>query len=181
MAEQIFDAGEIGADVDEDIMEDRQTGGVPMRVYKAYFTISSPLILHFFLIILCTISQGCAITADWWLSQWCNSFVLASNSSNASNTSTITPPPSNRFLNNSVTLNQVMLFGLSNRFIIIIYAILVLVTVSLCLLRSIIIAKVALNASRNLHSGMFRSVMKAPIYFLASTPSGIFHPWIRQV
>ncbi|EDV28837.1 uncharacterized protein TRIADDRAFT_19619 [Trichoplax adhaerens] len=168
----IFDAAEIGADVDEDIIEDRQTGGVALHVYKAYFTASSPLILHLFLIILCAISQGCAITADWWLSQWCNSFVVVANSSVASDNSSATSFVNNAF-NSSVELDQVLLYGLSNRLVIIIYGALVFITVSLCLLRSTTIAKVAVNASRNLHSLMFKSVMKAPIHFLASNPSGI--------
>ncbi|EDV27232.1 uncharacterized protein TRIADDRAFT_10225, partial [Trichoplax adhaerens] len=134
------------ADVKMD-QEERQEGSVTMKTYIQYFVSGLGVFVFILFILLCVISQATAIFTDWWLARWSDSF------SNGS-------------------YNDSYLYGISKDTTISIYGVLVVVSTLLSISRSVMIAAMAVNASKSLHNQMFSSVIKTLVYFFDTNPLG---------
>ena len=119
-----------------------------MKTYIQYFISGLGILVFIFFILLCVISQASTIFTDYWLSKWSDSFANG-------------------------TYNNTYLYGLNKDSTIIIYGALVAVSTLLSISRSVMIAAMAVNASKNLHNQMFNSVIKTLVYFFDTNPLGM--------
>ena len=111
-----------------------------------------------FVISISIVGQGAGVITDWWLSRWSDTFVVSPT--NMSTTS------------NSTILEEVSLFGLTNRMVIIIYGCLLIGAWILNISRCLSTIKMVTDSAKNFHDRMLQSILKAPIFFFDTNPVG---------
>ncbi|KAK9867452.1 hypothetical protein WJX84_001002 [Apatococcus fuscideae] len=123
--------------------EERATGRVDISIYHAYFAHWSR---HFWLPILavciCASARLDAVAQNWWLSSWAET----------GSVTTEPPAPSSHYL--------------------LVYAMFGAAAVILWILQEYTLIMGGLNASRKLHSRLLERVMRLPMSFFDSQPSG---------
>ncbi|XP_015846686.3 ATP-binding cassette sub-family C member 10 [Peromyscus maniculatus bairdii] len=161
--------------------ESKNEGAVALHVYRAYWrAMGSGLAVAILVSLL--LMQATRNGADWWLSHWLSQLKTARNSSqegpaSSSPGSTVlfSPPPLLLFSSRNFYLP--LLRAASNgssdvHFYLTVYATIAGVN-SLCtLLRALLFAAGALQAAATLHHRPLRQLLKAPVTFFHSTPSG---------
>lgn len=138
-------------------MEDeaRMTGSIPWKLYTNYFVAASGVMPSILLVFIFLLSQASLSFADWWFSQWSFTYQNAS-----------------LLTNDSVDMDTVILYGLSNVYVIGIYTGLMVFSIVLVSLRSWMIAKVAVKASKRLERKLFKAVLKTVIHIFDIYPAG---------
>ncbi|XP_031731713.1 multidrug resistance-associated protein 9-like [Anarrhichthys ocellatus] len=132
--------------------ESTTEGVVSWRVYQQYckaaggYTVSFLTILNYFLMI------GSTAFSNWWLSFWLGQGDGSSNNT-TSNQGDVSQNPHLRFYQ-------------------IIYAVMVVVMVTLAVIKCFSLTWVTLNAATKLHDTMFKKIFSSPMSFFDTTPTG---------
>ncbi|XP_065897567.1 ATP-binding cassette sub-family C member 4-like isoform X2 [Dysidea avara] len=134
--------------------EERAHGTISTMTYFTYVKAGGNAILAFLLIAVFLASQGSIVTTTWWLSRW------------SSEGGSCSPQLKN------VTFNDTSNFDLTTNQWIGIFGALLGGSVLITVFKSIFAYIICLNASRNLHNKMFKSVLRAPILFFDTNPVG---------
>nr|XP_006820924.1 PREDICTED: multidrug resistance-associated protein 4-like [Saccoglossus kowalevskii] len=141
-------------------VEERHSGSIDWKIYIDYFK-AGGIWLFIFSILITIFAQVVIIMTDWWLSFWAQTEeryhdleIIAFNSS-------------------SINMNNTWFHpGLSTHEHIYIYSVLVVSLYTFAILRTYLLFKVCLNASKNLHNRMFEAIIRAPILFYDTNPVG---------
>ncbi|XP_078402042.1 ATP-binding cassette sub-family C member 4 isoform X2 [Cetorhinus maximus] len=132
--------------------ESRSEGSIGFKVYKKYFLAGASGFMMLIVIILNFLAHVSYILQDWWLSYWATSQELLNNTQiNGSN-------------NTTQQLDIDFYLG--------IYAGLTIAVILFGTTRSLIIFKVLVKASQELHDRMFTSIIRAPVLFFDRNPIG---------
>ncbi|XP_031558850.1 multidrug resistance-associated protein 4-like, partial [Actinia tenebrosa] len=134
--------------------EKQTTGTVTWNVYLNYLKAGSSLFGMIVLAILVLASQGSILVGEWWLAEWADSEHYVS---------TVVPKKSN---------STFYLPFYDRDTYIIVYGVLVVVGMVTNLLSFVLLFRLFVLASKNLHNNMFNSVLRAPIYFFDTNPVG---------
>ncbi|XP_078077780.1 ATP-binding cassette sub-family C member 4 isoform X2 [Mustelus asterias] len=132
--------------------ESRSEGSIGFKVYKKYFLAGANGVMVLVVIILNFLAQVSYILQDWWLSYW------AISQENLNTTQ----------INGSNNTKQ----QLDLNFYLWIYAGLTIAVIIFGITRSLIIFKVLVKASQELHNRMFTSIIRAPVLFFDRNPIG---------
>ncbi|XP_014068868.1 ATP-binding cassette sub-family C member 5 [Salmo salar] len=137
-------------------VEERRRGSVPWSVYGVYIQASGGVLAFLLILALFVLNVGSTAFSNWWLSYWIkqgsgNTTVLVGNSSVVSE-SMRDNPLMQRYAGVYASSMGVMLL--------------------LKLLRGIIFVKGTLQASSRLHEELFRKILRSPMKFFDTTPTG---------
>ncbi|XP_038817599.1 multidrug resistance-associated protein 5-like [Salvelinus namaycush] len=137
-------------------VEERGRGSVPWSVYGVYIQASGGALVFLLILALFVLNVGSTVFSNWWLSYWIkqgsgNTTVLVGNSS---------------VVSESMRDNPLMQHYAG------VYASSMGVMLLLKLLRGIIFVKGTLKASSRLHEELFRKILRSPMKFFDTTPTG---------
>uniref|UniRef100_A0A8C7UAX9 ATP-binding cassette sub-family C member 5 n=1 Tax=Oncorhynchus mykiss TaxID=8022 RepID=A0A8C7UAX9_ONCMY len=137
-------------------VEERGRGSVPWSVYGVYIQASGGALAFLLILALFVLNVGSTAFSNWWLSYWIkqgsgNTTVLVGNSS---------------VVSESMRDNPLMQHYAG------VYASSMGVMLLLKLLRGIIFVKGTLQASSRLHEELFRKILRSPMKFFDTTPTG---------
>ncbi|XP_041055069.1 multidrug resistance-associated protein 4 isoform X2 [Carcharodon carcharias] len=132
--------------------ESRSEGSIGFKVYKKYFLAGASGFMMLIVIILNLLAHVSYILQDWWLSYWATSQEQLNNTQ----------------INGSNNTTQ----QLDINFYLGIYAGLTIAVILFGTTRSLIIFKVLVKASQELHNRMFTSIIRAPVLFFDRNPIG---------
>ncbi|XP_072883242.1 ATP-binding cassette sub-family C member 4 isoform X2 [Hemitrygon akajei] len=132
--------------------ESRTEGSISFTVYKKYFLAGANCFMSLILLGLYLLAQVSYILQDWWLSYW------ATNQKNLNITEGASPNNTTQVLDIDFYLGT--------------YAGLTISVLLFGVVRSLLIFKVLVNASQDLHNKMFTSIIKAPVLFFDKNPIG---------
>ncbi|XP_033761066.1 multidrug resistance-associated protein 4-like isoform X2 [Pecten maximus] len=142
--------------------EERKGGTIGWKVYYNYFKAGSGIISFTILVLLNLLAQTAYVMSDWWLSIWSNQeenrhYMIQQDQALRDlghNITNITIPYVDTHQNIYIfsgIIGAVFLFGI---------------------LRALMFFKVAVDASMNLHNGMFNRLLRVPIMFFDTNPVG---------
>ncbi|XP_065897571.1 ATP-binding cassette sub-family C member 4-like [Dysidea avara] len=134
--------------------EERAHGTISNKTYFTYLRAGGNTLLVFILIAVYFVSQGSIVATNWWLSKW------------ASESGSCSPQLEN------VTYNNARNFDLTTHQWIGIFGAILGGAIFIALFKSIFAYVICLNASRNLHNKMFKSVLRTAILFFDTNPVG---------
>ncbi|CAG9815467.1 unnamed protein product [Phaedon cochleariae] len=134
------------------------------------------------MIVMMVVAQAFCSANDFWVAFWTQQehlrhssdekghieFVTLSNNTTEYYTSTVSPSE----LNDLVRVGNSIHYLLKTKYFIYFYTTLVAAAVVTTLVRSFGFFKVCMLSSINLHSSMFHALLKAPMYFFETAPSG---------
>lgn len=146
-------------DVTEELIS---KGSMSKKLFWKYIRsgASVPTLLCLTCIIVLSLLCGCA--TDYWLGYWIRQketlIRLKNLEQNTTKVSATVVPETTNYLSNEMAL---MIYGL-----------LVLSFIISSLGKNVIFYRICMSASRNLHNSMFSCVLKAPMKFFDSNPSG---------
>ncbi|CAB1348462.1 unnamed protein product [Coregonus sp. 'balchen'] len=137
-------------------VEECGRGSVPWSVYGVYIQASGGALAFLLILALFVLNVGSTAFSNWWLSYWIkqgsgNTTVLVGNSS---------------VVSESMKDNPLMQHYAG------VYASSMGVMLLLKLLRGIIFVKGTLQASSRLHEELFRKILRSPMKFFDTTPTG---------
>lgn len=157
-----------------DKMEASSKGVVKGSVFLQYFRASGSLLLLFVVIILFVLTQTAASGTDYWIAYWTKLEDFRQQSPlNLSSTPAEPNFNLSTFQLNITAPDGVMPFlDLNTDTCEYIYAGMCVLTLVLCIIRSVIYYYMVLRISRRLHDFMFCSVIGAPMRFFDTNPSG---------
>ncbi|XP_074039396.1 ATP-binding cassette sub-family C member 4 [Leptinotarsa decemlineata] len=176
---------EIEEEEPEETHELLEKGSLSGALYLEYFKSGSGIPFLLFLVILSFVSQAFCNFCDLWVTHWTNmEKIRFSNIDNFTNiaqflindneTSGISTPTEG--LSFSIT-NESNTFDAQNDLpkpesYAVIYTIFIVGSIVLSTARAIVFYKVCMNSSKGLHNRMFANVLKAPMRFFDTNPSG---------
>ncbi|KAJ8280519.1 hypothetical protein GJAV_G00055820 [Gymnothorax javanicus] len=137
-------------------VEDRGKGSVPWSVYRLYIQALGGVMVFLLILLLFILNVGSAVFSNWWLSYWIkegsgNTTVQVGNSS---------------VLSVSMRDNPLMQHYAG------IYALSMGIMLLLKLVRGVAFVKGTLRASSRLHEELFRKILRSPMKFFDTTPTG---------
>ncbi|XP_072332338.1 ATP-binding cassette sub-family C member 4 isoform X2 [Scyliorhinus torazame] len=132
--------------------ESRSEGSIGFKVYKKYFLAGANGLMVVIVIILNLLAQVSYVLQDWWLSYWATS--------------------QERLNNTQINGSSNKMRQLDTDFYLGIYAGLTIAVITFGITRSLIIFKVLVKASQELHNRMFTSIIRAPVLFFDRNPIG---------
>ncbi|KAI1893848.1 hypothetical protein AGOR_G00127890 [Albula goreensis] len=137
-------------------VEERGRGSVPWSVYGVYIQASGGVMVFLLILVLFILNVGSTAFSNWWLSYWIkagsgNTTVWVGNSS---------------MVSDSMRDNPLMQHYAA------IYALSMAVMLLLKLVRGIAFVKGTLRASSRLHEELFRKILRSPMKFFDTTPTG---------
>ncbi|KAM6970369.1 ATP-binding cassette sub-family C member 5 [Aplochiton taeniatus] len=137
-------------------VEECGRGSVPWSVYLVYIQASGGALAFLLILALFVVNVGSTAFSNWWLSYWIkqgsgNTTVLVGNSS---------------VLSESMRDNPLMQHYAG------VYATSMGLMLLLKLLRGIVFVKGTLRASSKLHEELFRKILRSPMKFFDTTPTG---------
>lgn len=137
--------------------EERPRGSIAWSLYVRYFRAGGNDLVLLLLVVLCVCAQGVFTLSDWWLSQWSNSqgqdlFVF-------------------KFVQAVMRYPMDGEASKHNTYMII-YGGLVTTTLVLSFLRVLLFFHATVTASVKLHNNMFDAVIRAPVFFFDTNPTG---------
>lgn len=144
----------IAAQEPVEIMETRTKGKLSSKVFFAYWKASKNMFLVFLMVILFITFQMMASGSDYLLAFWVNTEEM----------SLVT--------NNNGTVEFQWLSPLSRETIIYVYSGLTMGIVCIYVIQAYTYYGVCMRASKNLHAHMFRSIVRAVMYFYNTNPAG---------
>ncbi|XP_072498338.1 ATP-binding cassette sub-family C member 10 isoform X1 [Notamacropus eugenii] len=162
--------------------EAKKEGAVALQVYQAYWkAVGGGLSLAILLFLL--LMQGTRNAADWWLSHWISQLKIAENGSqellhiNNQAPSLLSPQlllfsPGGLFASVSPWLRATPNSSLDVQFYLTVYGAIASANSICTLLRAILFATGILQAAATLHQRLLYRVLRAPVTFFDSTPTG---------
>ncbi|KAJ2492865.1 Transporter of the ATP-binding cassette (ABC) [Coemansia sp. RSA 2050] len=161
-------------------------GHVQWRVYAAYLRASGGLVLWASLTALFLLTQGLQVAQDWWLREWAASYNKPAGGKSAASTSYGRVPfPLGPFggLATSGLLEAVPVPGVLRRLVaggnnvnlsyfIGVYVVIALASTVLILGRSLLQFWSSIRASKVIHERLLRTILRAPVRFFDTTPTG---------
>ncbi|MEE6510167.1 hypothetical protein FKM82_029369 [Ascaphus truei] len=137
-------------------LEDKGKGSVPWSVYGAYIQAAGGPFAFLVIMALFVLNVGSTAFSNWWLSYWIkqgsgNTSVLVHNET---------------VVSHSMKDNPHMLYYTG------VYASSMVVMLLLKAVRGVVFVKGTLRASSKLHDELFRRILRSPMKFFDTTPSG---------
>ncbi|OCT78465.1 hypothetical protein XELAEV_18029562mg [Xenopus laevis] len=137
-------------------LEEKGKGSVPWSVYGAYIQAAGGPFAFLVIMTLFVLNVGSIAFSNWWLSYWIkqgsgNTSVLVQNET---------------VVSNSMKDNPHVLYYTA------IYALSMVVMLLLKAVRGIVFVKGTLRASSKLHDELFRRILRSPMKFFDTTPTG---------
>ncbi|XP_036624800.1 multidrug resistance-associated protein 7 isoform X2 [Trichosurus vulpecula] len=162
--------------------EEKKEGAVAFQVYRAYWkAVGGGLSLAFLFFLL--LMQGTRNAADWWLSHWISQLKKVENGSQelwhlTSQAPSLLSPqlllfsPGGLFVPVSPWPKATPNSSLDVQFYLTVYGAIASANSVCTLLRAILFAAGILQAAATLHQRLLHRVLKAPVTFFDSTPTG---------
>ncbi|XP_072330295.1 ATP-binding cassette sub-family C member 5 isoform X1 [Scyliorhinus torazame] len=136
--------------------EDKGKGSIPWSVYRVYIQAAGGPLAFFLVMILFVLNVGSIAFNNWWLSFWINA-----GSGNMSVT-----------LENETYVGQNMKDNPHMHYYAGIYALSMAIMLIIKAVRGIVFVKGTLKASSRLHDELFHKILRGPMKFFDTTPSG---------
>ncbi|XP_050294891.1 ATP-binding cassette subfamily C member 4-like [Anthonomus grandis grandis] len=168
-------------DEPEETDELLERGALKTSTYVEYYKSGSSICVLIILILLFIIAQVSCNAADMWITYWTteednkrqqNHTNPSNFTSTSASTTEIIENTTYSVYNNSLNIEPIYATGLDNTSYIYIYTILIFSSIILTTARSSLFMKVCMNASKALHNKMFNCILKAPMKFFDTNPSG---------
>ncbi|KAM9316943.1 ATP-binding cassette sub-family C member 5 [Gastrophryne carolinensis] len=137
-------------------MEEKGKGSVPWSVYGDYIQAAGGPLAFLFIMALFVVNVGSTAFSNWWLSYWIKQ--------GSGNTSVVVQ--NETVISNSMKDNPHVLYYTR------IYALSMAVMLILKAVRGIVFVKGTLRASSKLHDELFRRILRSPMKFFDTTPTG---------
>ncbi|XP_029464337.1 multidrug resistance-associated protein 9 isoform X2 [Rhinatrema bivittatum] len=135
--------------------EEMQKGSIALSTYHNYIKASGGYALSIFVVFLFLLVIGTSAFSNWWLSYWLEQ---GSGSNCTQSASTCTP--------GSITDNPKL------NFYQLVYGMSVVVMIVLSIIKGFVFTKITLKASSTLHDKVFYKILKSPMSFFDTTPTG---------
>ncbi|XP_043558304.1 multidrug resistance-associated protein 5-like isoform X2 [Chiloscyllium plagiosum] len=136
--------------------EDKGKGSIPWSVYGVYIQAAGGPLVFFLVMILFVLNVGSVAFNNWWLSYWINA-----GSGNISAT-----------LENETYVSHNMKDNPHMHYYAGIYALSMAVMLIIKGVRGVVFVKGTLGASSRLHDELFHKILRGPMKFFDTTPSG---------
>ncbi|XP_054569765.1 LOW QUALITY PROTEIN: ATP-binding cassette sub-family C member 5-like [Eptesicus fuscus] len=136
--------------------EEKGQGSVPWSVYGVYIKAAGGPLAFLFIISLFMLNVGSTTFSNWWLSYWINEGSGNSTVSHGNST----------FVSSSMKDNPHRQYYAS------IYVLSMVVMLILKAIRGVAFVKGTLRASSRLHNELFRRILRSPMKFFDTTPTG---------
>ncbi|KAG8516048.1 Multidrug resistance-associated protein 5 [Galemys pyrenaicus] len=136
--------------------EEKGQGSVPWSVYGVYIQAAGGPLAFLFILSLFMLNVGSTAFSTWWLSYWIKQ---------GSGNTTVTHG-NKTFVSTSMKDNPLMHYYVS------IYALSMVVMLILKAIRGVVFVKGTLRASSRLHDELFRRILRSPMKFFDTTPTG---------
>ncbi|KAK9869796.1 hypothetical protein WA026_003528 [Henosepilachna vigintioctopunctata] len=157
----------------KDVKELMSTGALSNSVYIQYFKSGGRWFVYIPVFMLFFLTQICASTGDYFITFWVNleqSRAATIEKSNSANGSSTTPEyPKNKFLGETYDFYQTIF---NSQLCIYVYTSIICFLILIALSRSIAFFQYCLSSSTFLHNNMFVKIVKAPMRFFNTNPSG---------
>ncbi|XP_054839830.1 ATP-binding cassette sub-family C member 5 isoform X3 [Eublepharis macularius] len=137
-------------------LEEKGKGSVPWSVYAVYIQAAGGPIAFFIIMALFVLNVGSTAFSNWWLSYWIKQ---------GSGNTTLT-------LGNETIVSISMKDNPHMRYYASIYALSMGVMLILKAVRGVVFVKGTLRASSRLHDELFRRILRSPMKFFDTTPTG---------
>ncbi|XP_073445373.1 ATP-binding cassette sub-family C member 5 [Dendrobates tinctorius] len=137
-------------------MEEKGKGSVPWSVYGVYIQAAGGPFAFFVIMALFVLNVGSTAFSNWWLSYWIKQ--------GSGNTSVVLH--NETVISSSMKDNPHMLYYTG------IYALSMVVMLILKAVRGVVFVKGTLRASSKLHDELFRRILRSPMKFFDTTPTG---------
>uniref|UniRef100_A0AC11AXC6 ATP binding cassette subfamily C member 5 n=1 Tax=Ovis aries TaxID=9940 RepID=A0AC11AXC6_SHEEP len=137
-------------------MEEKGQGSVPWSVYGVYIQAAGGPLAFLVILSLFMLNVGSTAFSNWWLSYWIKQ---------GSGNTTVTQE-NRTSVSNSMKDNPLMHYYAS------IYALSMAVMLILKAVRGVVFVKGTLRASSRLHDELFRRILRSPMKFFDTTPTG---------
>ncbi|KAM5163075.1 ATP-binding cassette sub-family C member 5 [Mantella aurantiaca] len=137
-------------------MEEKGKGSVPWSVYGVYIQAAGGPFAFFIIMALFVLNVGSTAFSNWWLSYWIKQ--------GSGNTSVVVH--NETVISNSMKDNPHVLYYTG------IYALSMVVMLVLKAVRGIVFVKGTLRAASKLHDDLFRRILRSPMKFFDTTPTG---------
>uniref|UniRef100_A0A6I8QHH6 ATP-binding cassette sub-family C member 5 n=1 Tax=Xenopus tropicalis TaxID=8364 RepID=A0A6I8QHH6_XENTR len=137
-------------------LEEKGKGSVPWSVYGAYIQSAGGPFAFLIIMTLFVLNVGSTAFSNWWLSYWIKQ--------GSGNTTVVVH--NETVVSNSMKDNPHVLFYTA------IYALSMVVMLLLKAVRGIVFVKGTLRASSRLHDELFRRILRSPMKFFDTTPTG---------
>ncbi|CAH1780700.1 unnamed protein product [Owenia fusiformis] len=164
--------------------EKRSEGGVTVGIYKQYFKAGGGVPAIIFLLFLCILTQVGYVMCDFWLSYWSNkeveynmkrsiqdenlTSIYTTNTTHNSTDSDIYTQP---WLNISGgTENEIT--PVDRNYYLYIWSGITIGVLVFSMARALYFFHMLVNAAETLHKMMFKSIVRAPVYFFDTNPVG---------
>uniref|UniRef100_A0A8C6CFI1 ATP-binding cassette sub-family C member 5 n=1 Tax=Moschus moschiferus TaxID=68415 RepID=A0A8C6CFI1_MOSMO len=137
-------------------VEEKGQGSVPWSVYGVYIQAAGGPLAFLVILSLFMLNVGSTAFSNWWLSYWIKQ---------GSGNTTVTQE-NRTSVSNSMKDNPLMHYYAS------IYALSMAVMLILKAIRGVVFVKGTLRASSRLHDELFRRILRSPMKFFDTTPTG---------
>ncbi|KAI5940374.1 Multidrug resistance-associated protein 5 [Manis javanica] len=137
-------------------LEEKGQGSVPWSVYGVYIQAAGGPLAFLLIISLFMLNVGSTAFSNWWLSYWIKEGSGNTTVTNGNRTS----------VSHSMKDNPLMQYYAS------IYAFSMAVMLILKAIRGVVFVKGTLRASSRLHDELFRRILRSPMKFFDTTPTG---------
>ncbi|XP_036731041.1 ATP-binding cassette sub-family C member 5 isoform X1 [Manis pentadactyla] len=137
-------------------LEEKGQGSVPWSVYGVYIQAAGGPLAFLLIISLFMLNVGSTAFSNWWLSYWIKEGSGNTTVTNGNRTS----------VSHSMKDNPLMHYYAS------IYALSMAVMLILKAIRGVVFVKGTLRASSRLHDELFRRILRSPMKFFDTTPTG---------
>uniref|UniRef100_A0A0U9HZ93 Putative ABCC protein n=1 Tax=Chrysomela populi TaxID=154003 RepID=A0A0U9HZ93_CHRPP len=154
-------------EVEQNIQEEVEKGQLSFSMYIQYYRTGASICLLVCMLLLFLIAQVFSNGCDLWVAHWTNG-----ETANAANNTKYTVNVSSAKSNEINNIENSYDFIESQKNYIYIYTIFIAGSIILTTARSLLFYQVCMNASKGLHNKMFSNVLKAPMRFFNTNPSG---------
>ncbi|CAH1159389.1 unnamed protein product [Phaedon cochleariae] len=154
-------------EVEQTIQEEVEKGQLSFSMYLEYYRTGASICLLTFMIVLFIIAQMFSNGCDLWVAHWTNvETAHAANETRQKNTLSNAETSERNNIEDSDNFIE------SQKSYIYIYTIFIVGSIILTTARSLLFYRVCTKASEGLHNKMFSNVLKAPMRFFNTNPSG---------
>lgn len=157
----------------EETEELLERGALKSSTYVEYFKSGTSVCTLVVLIILFVIAQTANNASDLWVTNWTNTEEEKRAANLTFESTNFTALDNDTSVFNNV-FNSTLPYeeGLETKTYISVYTGLIIASIILTLSRGILFMKISMSASKHLHNTMFRCLLRAPMSFFDTNPSG---------